>query len=89
MCEQFATMCTSVSLLCKQTCEAIKQQQPILATILTQLDEQCQQTKLLRQQNQTLQQQVQNLTRDFRDSIADKHSDDFVSKDDTHKDINQ
>ena len=78
MCEQFATMCTSVSLLCKQTCEAIKQQQPILAAILTQLDEQCHQTELLRQQNHSLQQQVQKLTRAFHDSLPDAQDDDLV-----------
>ena len=89
MCEQFATMCTSVSLLCKQTCEAIKQQQPILAAILTQLDEQCHQTELLRQQNHSLQQQVQKLTRAFHDSLPDEHNDDFFSKDDSHDDSNQ
>ena len=57
-CEQFANMCTNVSLLCKQTCEAIQQQQPILAAILTQLDEQRQETKLICQENKSLQQQV-------------------------------
>ena len=88
-CEQFATMCTSVSSLCKQTCETIKQQQPILAAIITQLDEQRQQTKLLRQQNQSLQQQVQKLTRAFHDSLPDEHNDDFFSKDDSHDDSNQ
>ena len=58
-------MCTSVSTLCKQTCDAITQQQPILAAINKQLinigkqlEEQHQQTELLRQQNQYLQQQV-------------------------------
>ena len=88
-CEQFATMCTIVSSLCKQMCEAIKHQQPIHAAILTQLDDQCQQTKLLRQQNQSLQQQVQKLTRSFEDSFPDEHDDDIVSKDDSHENSNQ
>ena len=38
--EQFANMCTSVSTLCKQNCEAIEQQKPILAAIHQQLDDQ-------------------------------------------------
>ena len=77
--EQFANMCTSVTTLCKQTCDAIVQQQPILAAInkqlldqSKQLEEQCQQTKLLRQQNQFLQQQVQQLTRVFHNSLPEK-----------------
>ena len=55
MCEQFATMCISVSSLCKLTWDTIKQQQPILATILTQLDEQRQETKLIHQEEKNLQ----------------------------------
>ena len=89
-------MCTSVSTLCKQTCDAIVQQQPILAAINKQLldqgkqlEEQLQQTKLIRQQNQSLQQQVQQLTRAFHDSLPDKNDDDFVSKDDSLDNSNQ
>ena len=38
--EQFAHMCTSVSTLCKQTCDATIHQKPILAAIHQQLDDQ-------------------------------------------------
>lgn len=55
--EQFATMCTSVSSLCKQTCDTIKQQQPILAANLTQLEEQRQETKLARQETKLARQE--------------------------------
>ena len=81
-------MCTSVSLLCKQTCDAIKQQ-PILAAILTQLDEHRQETKLIRQENKSLQQQVIKLSKAFCDFLPDEHGDDFVSKDDSHDDSDQ
>ena len=87
--EQFATMCTSVSSLCKQTCDTIKQQQPILAAILTQLEEQRQETKLARQETKSLQQQMTKLSRAFYDFLPDEQDDDFVSKDDSHDDSNQ
>ena len=92
-------MCTSVSTLCKQTCDAIVEQNPILTAISQQLDdqrqqldlqcqqleEQRQQTELLRQQNQILQQQVTRLTRAFHNSIPDEIDDDFFLKDNTHE----
>ena len=39
--------------------------------------------------NQSLQQQVQKLTRAFHNFLPDEHNDGFVSKDDSHDDSNQ
>ena len=85
-------MCITVSTLCKQTCDGIVEQKPILTAINLQLDdqpqqleEQCQQTELLRQQNQILQQQVTQLTRIVYTTIPNEFGDDFVSKDNTNE----
>ena len=48
--EKFANMCKSVSMLCKQTCDAIVEQKSILTAINLQLDDQRQQLELQRQQ---------------------------------------
>ncbi len=50
---EFETMCTSMSSLCKQTCNAIKQnqqQQPALDTILAHIEEQSQENKHFREE---------------------------------------
>ncbi len=50
---EFETMCTSMSSLCKQTCNAIKQnqqQQPALDTILAHIEEQSQENKNFREE---------------------------------------
>ena len=52
--EQFAKMCTSVYTLCKQTCDAIVEQQPILTAINQQLDDQRQQLDEQRPQTELL-----------------------------------
>ena len=92
-------MCTSVSTLCKQTCDAIVEQKPIVTAINQQLDDQRQQldlqhqqleeqrhqNELLCQQNQILQEQVTRLTRAFHYSIPDEIDDNFVSKDNTNE----
>ena len=92
-------MCTSVSTLCKQTCDAVVEQKSILTAINLQLDdqrqqldlqrqqlkEQRQQTELLCQQNQILQQQVTQLTRVVYATIPDEFGDDFVSQDNTNE----
>ena len=96
-------MCTSVSTLCKQTCDTILQQKPILTTMNQQLDDQCQQldlqqklleeqhqqTELLHQQNQILQQQVTKLTTVLHDTSPGEEDNDVVLKEDRNDDISQ
>ena len=70
-------------------CDTIKQQQPIFTAILTQLEEQHQETKLTRQEIKSLQQQMTKLTRAFYDFLPDEEDDDFVSNDGSQDDSNQ